>query len=407
MIRQGLADRELKRGKGGIRDIEFAVQLLQLVHGRADPQLRSPSTLPALRGAGRRRVRRPRGCRRPSEAPTGSCARSSTACSCQEDQQVHTLPTRRAGQDRLARVLGYRDQALEPRPWPSSKRTSPPPDAGPLDPRATVLPASAGVLHPPVGGDWPSCLSPEAVAERLQAFGFADAERTSQAVRELTRGFSRASQLMNSMLPVAPGLAVAARPIPTSGLLGLRTLATGTHRRDQLTALCRESPEAARQLCQLLGTGPRFARAFEPDDRTCSAAWPRARPGRRTQPGRAGRRVARSLTWRSGRRGGRAGLAPLRLRAEMLRIAARDVLDLAEVDITGGRSPIWPRRWWHGRPAGSSIRLFRSRSSAWAVSGGGSSPTTAISTCCSSSRSASGPAAAGSRHRGRGLGRAP
>ena len=34
--RKGLTDRELKRGRGGIRDIEFAVQLLQLVHGRQD-----------------------------------------------------------------------------------------------------------------------------------------------------------------------------------------------------------------------------------------------------------------------------------------------------------------------------------------------------------------------------------
>src|SRR6202043_739222 len=46
--RQGLQERELKRGRGGIRDIEFAVQLLQLVHGRADPTLRSPTTLSAL-----------------------------------------------------------------------------------------------------------------------------------------------------------------------------------------------------------------------------------------------------------------------------------------------------------------------------------------------------------------------
>src|SRR5256886_15326746 len=42
-------DREIKRGPGGLRDIEFAVQLLQLVHGRADESLRSPSTLDALR----------------------------------------------------------------------------------------------------------------------------------------------------------------------------------------------------------------------------------------------------------------------------------------------------------------------------------------------------------------------
>ena len=42
-------DREIKRGPGGLRDIEFAVQLLQLVHGRADEKLRSGNTLTALR----------------------------------------------------------------------------------------------------------------------------------------------------------------------------------------------------------------------------------------------------------------------------------------------------------------------------------------------------------------------
>ena len=30
------AERQLKLGSGGLRDVEFAVQLLQLVHGRAD-----------------------------------------------------------------------------------------------------------------------------------------------------------------------------------------------------------------------------------------------------------------------------------------------------------------------------------------------------------------------------------
>src|SRR6266511_6033129 len=39
---------EVKRGRGGIRDVEFAVQLLQLVHGRRDPRLRQPNTLRAL-----------------------------------------------------------------------------------------------------------------------------------------------------------------------------------------------------------------------------------------------------------------------------------------------------------------------------------------------------------------------
>ena len=53
------AGRELKLGPGGLRDIEFAVQLLQLVHGRTDESLRVAGTLAALARAGRRRLRGP------------------------------------------------------------------------------------------------------------------------------------------------------------------------------------------------------------------------------------------------------------------------------------------------------------------------------------------------------------
>jgi glutamate-ammonia-ligase adenylyltransferase len=42
------APRQLKLGPGGLRDIEFSVQLLQLVHGRSDETLRSGTTLDAL-----------------------------------------------------------------------------------------------------------------------------------------------------------------------------------------------------------------------------------------------------------------------------------------------------------------------------------------------------------------------
>src|SRR5690606_41929514 len=47
-----IVDRELKLGRGGLRDVEFAVQLLQLVHGRVDTTLRSPSTVDALEALG-------------------------------------------------------------------------------------------------------------------------------------------------------------------------------------------------------------------------------------------------------------------------------------------------------------------------------------------------------------------
>ena len=73
-------DRQLKLGPGGLRDIEFAVQLMQLVHGRSDPTLRSANTLKGLEAltAGGY-VGREDGGRWPTR--TGSCARSSTASS--------------------------------------------------------------------------------------------------------------------------------------------------------------------------------------------------------------------------------------------------------------------------------------------------------------------------------------
>jgi len=71
------ADRELKLGEGGLRDVEFSVQLLQLVHGRVDDRLRTRGTLSGLRAAmWAATTARASGCR------TASCAPSSTGSSC-------------------------------------------------------------------------------------------------------------------------------------------------------------------------------------------------------------------------------------------------------------------------------------------------------------------------------------
>lgn len=47
-VPKDMRNRELKLGTGGMRDVEFAVQLLQLVHGRSDERLRVLSTVEAL-----------------------------------------------------------------------------------------------------------------------------------------------------------------------------------------------------------------------------------------------------------------------------------------------------------------------------------------------------------------------
>ncbi len=52
LVPAGERTRELKLGTGGLRDVEFAVQLLQLVHGRNDESLHVASTLDALAALG-------------------------------------------------------------------------------------------------------------------------------------------------------------------------------------------------------------------------------------------------------------------------------------------------------------------------------------------------------------------
>jgi [glutamine synthetase] adenylyltransferase / [glutamine synthetase]-adenylyl-L-tyrosine phosphorylase len=47
-----MRSREIKLGTGGLRDVEFAVQLLQLVHGRTDDSLHVASTVDALSALG-------------------------------------------------------------------------------------------------------------------------------------------------------------------------------------------------------------------------------------------------------------------------------------------------------------------------------------------------------------------
>jgi glutamate-ammonia-ligase adenylyltransferase len=326
--RRLLTDRELKRGKGGIRDIEFAVQLLQLVHGRSDPALRAPSTLAALRALTE------------GGYVAGDDAASLEAAyrflrtvehrlQLQENEQVHTLPAGQPARERLARILGYRDRTTGTAlaQFESDLRYQQA-TARAIHERLFFRPLLEAFTSAPI----PAALSPEAVVDRLRAFGFTDADRTHQAVVELTRGFSRASQLMQRMLPVLLDW-LSVSPSPDLGLLGLRTLSTEGHSRDQLTAVCRESPEAARQLCLLLGTGPRFARDLNhrPDLLNAIAADEFLTTFSRQE---LDDRAQRSLAWRQGEGAFEAGLR-LFNRAEALRIAARDVLDLADVDETG------------------------------------------------------------------------
>ncbi len=249
--RRGLTDREIKRGPGGIRDIEFAVQLLQLVHGRLDPALRSPTTLRALvelQGAGYVAL---------DDADQLGAAyrflrRVEHVLQLEDEHQVHVVPDTPVARARLARVLGYRSEvaagALDQFDADlGAHRTA----ARAIHERLwfrPLLEAFAGSQRTLTTG-----LSPDATAERLAAFGFADLERTRQAVADLTQGLTRSSRLMQQLLPLVLDW-LSETPDPDLGLLTLRHLTEQPDRATQLAATFREAPDVARALCQVIGT---------------------------------------------------------------------------------------------------------------------------------------------------------
>jgi glutamate-ammonia-ligase adenylyltransferase len=321
--RRGLSGREVKLGRGGIRDIEFAAQLLQLVHGRQDPSLRVPATLGALSAlaAG--------GYIDPGDAGALGAAyrflRAVEHClQLFEDRQVHTLPAGLAERARLAKVMGYRD-------GPSSTALSKW-EADLAHHQAAARAVHERLFFRPLLEAFTARgpgIGEGAIGERLAAFGFSDARRTREAVVELTQGLSRTSRLMQAMVPLLLDW-LSESPDPDLGLLGLRRLATGQHRRGQLAPLFRDSPEAARNLCLLLGTSPLFAAGYErhPEQLALLEAGPPPVPSRPELE----RRAAEVTAWRpkADRWRGLLGL----VKAETLRAQARDVLGLAAFDET-------------------------------------------------------------------------
>jgi glutamate-ammonia-ligase adenylyltransferase len=337
--RRGLDHRELKRGRGGIRDVEFSVQLLQLVHGGRDPALRLRATLPALAELAEA------GYVAAEDAATlaiAYCFLRTVEHRLQlvEEAQVHTVPAERESRDRLARVLGFKGRP-EKTPADRFDKVLAHYQAAsraiherlffrPLLEAFARPTASAGTTGQGLSSTGEPGFAPGAAEERLAAFGFVDAERTRQALRELTRGLTRSSRLMQQLLPLLLDW-LSESPDPDQGLVGLRTLAGGPHRRDLLVTAFRESPEVARRLCLLLGTSRRLGEiiARNPDfvqllgDKSALSS---------LEPAEMLAKAMIAADQGPQRRGG-----ALRhfFELETARIAARDVLGLAGLRETG------------------------------------------------------------------------
>jgi glutamate-ammonia-ligase adenylyltransferase len=240
-------DRQVKLGPGGLRDIEFAVQLLQLVHGRHDPGLRSGSTLVALD-----RLTAAGFVGRADAAQLAEAYRFlrlvEHRLQLASERRTHTIPAGEGARRWLARTLGYRDgpeaSALEL--FEADRRRH----------AVAVRGLHEKLFYRPLleaFGAVPSGLDPEGAAERLAALGFANPERAMASLRALTSGLSRRATLLRAMLPVMlPWLAEA--PDPDGGLAALRVLAEALGDRAAFYGMVRDNPAAAELLCTVLGT---------------------------------------------------------------------------------------------------------------------------------------------------------
>ncbi|HRQ63337.1 MAG TPA: bifunctional [glutamate--ammonia ligase]-adenylyl-L-tyrosine phosphorylase/[glutamate--ammonia-ligase] adenylyltransferase [Xanthomonadaceae bacterium] len=239
-------DHDLKLGRGGIREIEFVVQLTQLVRGGREPELRVPGTLAALSAAARL------GHIESEEAARLAVAyrflrRLENRVQMLGDTQTHTLPEDAALRARLAAGLGFADtdallEALSgqrravrdafDRVFSESGPPVPPPDALTTLWRRLVEGAA---------GATPDGLDETSMA-RMEQFA------QSSAVHGLSsRARARLDRLMPALLAVALDNAEAARVLPM--LLDLLAVLA---RRSSYLALLDEHPAALRRLVDVL-----------------------------------------------------------------------------------------------------------------------------------------------------------
>ena len=240
------SDRQLKLGPGGLRDIEFSVQLLQLVHGRTDEDLRSASTLEALHAltdggyVGRDDLK--------VLDPAYRLLRTlEHRVQLHRMRRTHLMPTAEADLRRLGRSLGERgeaDQAVLKR-WRSVQR-----DVRRLHERLFYRPLLSAVAR--LSSD-EARLSPEAARARLSALGFRDPAGAMQHLVSLTEGVSRRATIQRHLLPVMLSW-FADGADPDAGLLAFRQISDKLGTTHWYLGMLRDEGTAAQRLARVLSS---------------------------------------------------------------------------------------------------------------------------------------------------------
>jgi len=250
---KNMAGRELKLGPGGLRDIEFAVQLLQLVHGRADERLRAPATLPALAAlTDGGYVGRADG--EDLAAAYRFLRRTEHLLQLYQLRRTHTLPT----DPEVLRRLG---RAMRTEIFPNGPVVSPEEAfteawrrhalrVRRLHEKLFYRPLLDAVARLP--GDTVR-LTPEAARARLEALGYRDPAGALRHIEALTSGLRRRAAIQRTLLPVLLGwFADAAEP--DAGLLAFRQVSDALGDTPWFLRLLRDETKAAERMAHVLAS---------------------------------------------------------------------------------------------------------------------------------------------------------
>ncbi len=240
------SERQLKLGSGGLRDVEFAVQLLQMVHGRTDDQVRQSTTLSALAQlTARGYVGREDG--RSLHDAYAFLRTLEHRIQLHQLRRTHVMPGDEASLRRLGRSLGYvKDPVKElEKQWQFHQR-----EVRRLHEKLFYRPLLSAVAR--ISGDEVR-LSPEAATARLSALGYLDPAAALRHLEALTTGVTRTAQIQRTLLPVMLQW-FADAPDPDAGLFGFRRISEALGATPWFLRLLRDEGEAAQRLAQVLAT---------------------------------------------------------------------------------------------------------------------------------------------------------
>ena len=256
-VPEGVRSRELKLGYGGLRDVEFAVQLLQLVHGRIDATLRTRNTrntidaLEALSQGGYVG-------REDAKALIGAyefLRLLEHRLQLQRFKRTHQLPE--ADDERrmrwLARSAGFVASTSKSAIGEMEAELKRVRDTvSTLHERLFYRPLLGAVVDLTVGE---AALSADDVKARLAALGYRHPARAYDHLAALVKGTSRKAKLQAILLPTLMTW-LASTADPGAGLLNYRKLSEAAEDKPWFLRMLRDEGVVSMRLMKILGNSP-------------------------------------------------------------------------------------------------------------------------------------------------------